>query len=42
MFEDLEKPELFADGLHLNRDGRPVFSSRVAGEVDAVLRGGAR
>jgi hypothetical protein len=36
-FEDLERPELFADGLHLNRDGRPVFTSRLAGRVDAIL-----
>jgi len=29
-FEDLETPELFFDGYHLNRDGRAVFSRRVA------------
>ena len=47
-FADLERPELFADGLHLNRDGRPVFSARVAEKVEAIVsaagpgQGGAR
>jgi len=39
-FVDLERPELFADGLHLNREGRLVFSARVAGQVDAILTQG--
>ena len=39
-FADLERPELFADGLHLNREGRPIFSTRVAEQVDAILNGG--
>ena len=29
-FRDLEQPELFADGLHLNHKGRPLFSERLA------------
>jgi hypothetical protein len=41
-FVDLERPELFADGLHLNRAGRAVFSKRVAAQVNAVLAGGGR
>ena len=37
-FVDLERPELFADGLHLNRTGRPEFTTRIAGRVDAIIR----
>jgi hypothetical protein len=40
-FVDLERPEVFADGLHLNREGRPIFSTRLAERVDAIL-GGSR
>lgn len=40
-FADLERPELFADGLHLNRDGRPLFSERLATKVDSILAGGS-
>jgi hypothetical protein len=29
-FKDLERPEVFADGLHLNQAGRPIFSERLA------------
>jgi hypothetical protein len=29
-FTDLERPEVFFDGLHLNRDGRAIFSQRLA------------
>lgn len=29
-FRDLENPELFADGLHLNRRGRVLFTQRLA------------
>ena len=36
-FRDLEQPELFADGLHLNRDGRKIFSERLALDVERVL-----
>ena len=32
-FTDLERPEVFADGLHLNREGRPIFSARLAEKV---------
>jgi hypothetical protein len=39
-FRDLERPEVFADGLHLNRLGRPIFSARLAEQVAAVLGGG--
>ncbi len=38
-FRDLERPEIFADGLHLNHAGRPIFSARLAGQVAAVLEG---
>jgi hypothetical protein len=38
-FTDLERPELFFDGLHLNRDGRAIFSQRLG----AILtKGGSR
>lgn len=30
LFEDLERPELFADELHLNREGRSRFSTGLA------------
>ena len=36
-FMDLERPEYFADGLHLNRDGRPIFTVRLAQRVDSIL-----
>ncbi len=29
-FHDLERPELFSDGLHLNHSGRPLFSEHLA------------
>ncbi len=35
-FEDLERPELFADGLHLNSAGRAIFSRRMAKVVAAA------
>jgi len=38
-FADLEHPEFFADGLHLNRDGRLLFSERLARQLDAALGG---
>jgi hypothetical protein len=37
-FEDLEKPELFADHVHLNAAGRKLFSPRLAEAVKAQLR----
>jgi hypothetical protein len=36
-FRDLERPEIFADGLHLNHAGRPLFSARLATRIAAVL-----
>ncbi|HVY94107.1 MAG TPA: hypothetical protein VHA14_15210 [Bryobacteraceae bacterium] len=42
-FTDLERPDLFADGLHLNRDGRPIFSTRLGERIDSILtKGGSR
>ncbi len=41
-FMDLERPELFADGLHLNKDGRPLFSARLADRVEAITTRGGR
>lgn len=42
-FTDLERPELFFDGLHLNRAGRPVFSARIGERIDAIVtKGDAR
>ena len=38
-FRDLEKPELFADGLHLNSDGQPLFSKRLAMKIFEILGG---
>jgi hypothetical protein len=37
LFHDLERPELFADGLHLNRIGRPIFSERLGLKVAELL-----
>ena len=36
-FRDLECPDLFADGLHLNHDGREIFSRRLAREVSTLI-----
>ena len=36
-FESLEKPELFADPLHLNSDGRAVFSPMLANLAKEIL-----
>jgi hypothetical protein len=36
-FRDLETPETFADGLHLNHVGRPIFSTRVGQKVTDIL-----
>jgi hypothetical protein len=41
-FIDLERPEFYADGLHLNREGRPIFTRRLAEKVDSILSGGSR
>jgi hypothetical protein len=37
MFRDLERPEVFFDGLHLNKTGRTLFSERLAGQVAPVI-----
>ncbi len=37
-FGDLERPEFFFDGLHLNRAGRAIFSARL-GKIVAALVG---
>jgi hypothetical protein len=36
-FRDLERPEVFFDGLHLNRVGRGIFSVRMAENVLPML-----
>jgi hypothetical protein len=41
-FEFLERPELFKDGTHLNREGIAQFSPRLVAEVGAVLERSAR
>ncbi len=37
LFLDLEKPELFADGMHLNRTGRELFSAELAKAVAPIM-----
>ena len=37
-FEDLEKPELFGDHVHLNAAGRKLFTPRLAAAVQNSLR----
>jgi len=39
MFRDLEHPEVYADGLHLNHVGRPLFSERLGRKVAEILEG---
>ncbi|HVW07283.1 MAG TPA: hypothetical protein VHC90_01805 [Bryobacteraceae bacterium] len=42
-FTDLERPDFFADGLHLNREGRPIFSTRLGERIaDVLTKGGSR
>jgi hypothetical protein len=36
-FRDLEQPDLFFDGLHLNKNGRVLFSERLAANVSTAL-----
>jgi len=36
-FRDLERPELFADGLHLNKTGRALFTERIAAQVTPLI-----
>ena len=38
VFEDLEKPELFGDHVHLNATGRKLFSPRLAAVVKSALQ----
>ncbi|HVW87335.1 MAG TPA: hypothetical protein VHB50_21760 [Bryobacteraceae bacterium] len=38
-FRDLERPDEFADGLHLNHNGRPLFSARLAQRLAAIVDG---
>ena len=40
LFHDLERPEMFADGLHLNSRGRAAFSARLGQRVAAELGAG--
>jgi hypothetical protein len=40
-FEFLERPELFKDGAHLNREGIARFSPRLVDEIGALLRRGS-
>lgn len=35
-FRDLERPEYFVDGLHMNRQGRAIFSARLGAVVAGV------
>ena len=37
-FTDLERPAIFADALHLNHEGRILFSDRLADDTLALLR----
>jgi len=37
-FKNLETPELFADGLHLNHKGRPIFSTMLAERLSEASR----
>jgi hypothetical protein len=36
-FDELERPELFKDGLHLNHDGCTRFSAMLAHEIAGML-----
>ena len=40
LFHDLERPDLFADGLHLNVTGRNLFSTRLGQRLAAELGAG--
>jgi hypothetical protein len=37
-FEDLQHPDIFADGLHLNHVGRQLFSERLGRHILAAIR----
>ena len=36
-FRSLQRPELFADGLHLNSEGRQLFSAALAKDLEPLL-----
>jgi len=36
-FRDLERPDVFFDGLHLNRIGRGLFSEKIAEQVPPLI-----
>jgi hypothetical protein len=36
-FRDLERPEVFSDGLHLNHLGRPIFSERLGKKMAEIV-----
>jgi hypothetical protein len=36
-FRDLENPDLFFDGLHLNKIGRDLFSRKIASQVSPLI-----
>lgn len=38
-FVDLERPDVFFDGLHLNSEGRRIFSRRLAEQTERALTG---
>ena len=39
LVRDLEHPEVFADGLHLNEKGRPMFSERLGKTMTELVLG---
>jgi hypothetical protein len=41
-FDELERPELFGDALHMNQQGAVAFSGILARDVAEVLQGAAR
>lgn len=41
-FDELERPELFGDALHMNQSGAEEFSRMLAHEVAGILGGAAR
>jgi len=36
-FRDLERPELFYDGLHLDKMGRGIFTERIAAQIPPLI-----
>jgi hypothetical protein len=36
-FRDLERPEVFYDGLHLNKIGRGIFTERIAAQIPPLI-----